>query len=111
MRSRLPVRIAGYLLLRCNAVLKQPEDNDTPAALESSGRFNQQRFSRYTLPLVAAWRELRFAKKTGQLALARYQRLQTERPELTGRALYETFVCERNALEASGARGALQRSE
>jgi hypothetical protein len=92
-------------------MLKEPEDNDSPGELERSGRFSLQRFSRYALPVMAAWRELRFAKKAGRLALARYQRLRTERPELTGQPLYEAFVCERNALEASAARGILQRAE
>jgi len=90
---------------------KEPEDNNAAAELKRSGRFNLERLSRYTSPLVAAWRELRFAKKAGRLALARYQRLRTERPELAGQALYEAFVCERNALEASAARGILQRAE
>jgi hypothetical protein len=89
----------------------EPEDNHALAESESSGRFNLRRFSRYALPLVAAWRELRFARKAGRLALAHYRRLQTERPELTGQALYETFVCERNALETSAARVILQRAE
>ena len=75
------------------------------------GRFNVQRSFRYTLPLMAAWRELRFAKKAGRLALTRYQRLRTERPELTRQALYEAFVCERNAIEPSAAREILQRAE
>jgi hypothetical protein len=88
----------------------EPEDDDASAELERSGRSYLQRFSRYALQLVAVWRELRFAKKAGQLALVRYQRLRTERPELTGQALLEAFVCERNALEASAARGILQRA-
>jgi hypothetical protein len=63
------------------------------------------------LELVAAWRELRFAKRLGRLALDRYQRLSMNRPELNGRALYEAFVCERNAIAASAAQVILQRAE
>jgi hypothetical protein len=60
---------------------------------------------------MAAWRELRFAKKAGRSALAHYRRLRTDRPELIGQALYQTFVCERNAIDESAARAILQRAE
>jgi hypothetical protein len=92
-------------------MLKEPEGNGDPSELESSGRFSLQRFSRTSLQLVAAWREVRFAKNAGRLALDLYQRLRKERPELTGRALYEAFVCERNALGKSAAQVILQRAE
>jgi hypothetical protein len=92
-------------------MLKEPEDDDAPAELENSGRFNLRRFYRCTLPLMAAWRELRFAKKAARLALARYHRLRAERPELNGQALYQAFVCERNAIDESAARAILQRAE
>jgi hypothetical protein len=63
------------------------------------------------LRLVAAWRELRFARKAARLAAALYQKLRKERPELTGRALYLAFVCERNSVGASAAQVVLQRAE
>jgi hypothetical protein len=91
-------------------MLTKPEGDDD-AELESAGRFSLRRFSRYASQLVGVWHELRFAKRGGRLALARYERLRRERPELAGQALYEVFVCERNALEASAARAILQRAE
>jgi len=94
---------------RGNDMPKRSEDN-APVQPESSGHVLRG-LSRYTIPLVASWREFRFAKKTGLLALNRFQRLRMEKPELTGHALYNTFVCERNAIEPSAAREILQRAE
>ena len=90
---------------------KRHEDNAAPAELEDSGHFNLRRLSQYTSPLVAAWRELRFAKKAGRRALAHYHRLRTDRPELIGQALYLAFVRERNAIDESAARAILRRAE
>jgi hypothetical protein len=93
-------------------MLKKCEDNDAaPLQLENSGHARLRGLSRYTEPLVASWREFRFAKKAGLLALNRLQRLRIEKPELTRQALYEAFVCQHNAIEASAARGILQRAE
>jgi hypothetical protein len=72
---------------------------------------NLPRFLRPVLELTAAWRELRFAKRHGRLALDRYQLLRKNRPDLSGRALYEAFVCERNAVTATAAQVILQRAE
>jgi hypothetical protein len=77
----------------------------------SSVSLNVPRFLRPVLELTAAWRELRFAKKSGRLALDRYRLLKTKRPDLSGRALYEVFVCERNAIGASAAQVILQRAD
>jgi hypothetical protein len=87
---------------------KDPENHDAPEELESLGRFSPQRF---LSERMAAWRELRFAKNAGRQALARHRRLRAARPELTGRALYEAFVCERNGVGASAAQAVLQRAE
>jgi hypothetical protein len=92
-------------------MLIDPEDNVAEADLESSERFSLLRFLRHPLQFIAAWRELRYSRKAARLALARYQGLRVERPELTGRALYEVFVCDRNAIGASAARVILQRAE
>jgi len=92
-------------------MFNEPEDNGAPAERENSGVFNLQRLSRYTLPLMAAWRELRFAKKAGRLARAHYHRLRKKRPELNGQALYQAFVCECNAIDESAAQAILQRAE
>jgi hypothetical protein len=99
------------LLLRGNVMLNEPEDDDATEQLESSGRFKLSRFFRAPLQLGASWRELQFAKNAGRQALDRYQRLRKLRPELTGRALFEAFVCERNAIGASAAQVILQRAE
>jgi hypothetical protein len=97
----------GCLLLRVNVMLNEPGDNEAEQ-LESSGL---SRFFRAPLQLGAAWRELQFAKNAGRQALDRYQRIRMQRPELTGRALFEAFVCERNAIGASAAQVILQRAE
>jgi hypothetical protein len=60
---------------------------------------------------MAAWREHRFARKAGRGALARHRRLCVAHPDMHGRALYEAFVCERNALTASAAQVVLHRAE
>jgi hypothetical protein len=86
----------------------EPANDDAPEPPERFGRFNPLR---YASERVAAWRELRSAKKAGRQELTRYQRLRAARPELTGRALYEAFVRERNTLGASAAQALLQRAE
>src|SRR5580692_10491669 len=92
-------------------MLNEPEDDDATEQLESSGRFKLSRFFRAPLQLGASWRDLQFAKNAGRQALDRYQRLRMLRPELTGRALFEAFVCERNAIGASAEQVILQRAE
>lgn len=72
---------------------------------------NLPRFLRPLRELVGAWRELRFAKRRGRLALDQYRRLRMNRPDLVGRALYAAFVCERNSVSASAAQVILQRAE
>jgi hypothetical protein len=88
--------------------MTEPDKNDAEE-LESSGTLS--RIIRAPLELGASFRELRFARKAGRMALDRYQRLQITRPELSGRALYEVFVRERNAIGISAARAILQRAE
>jgi hypothetical protein len=92
-------------------MLIDPEDNVAEADLEGPERFSLLQFLRHPLRFTAAWRELRYSRKAARLALDRYQGLQAERPDLTGRALYEAFVCDRNTIEASAARVILQRAE
>ncbi len=92
-------------------MLTDPEDIVAGADSESPERFSLLQFLRHPWQFIGAWRELRYSKKAARQALDRYQGLRSERPELTGRALYEVFVCDRNALEASAARVILQRAE
>ena len=92
-------------------MLIEPEDNDAAEKMDDSGRVSPWRIFSAPAQLVAAWRELRFAKKDGHLALGLYQRLRVQRPELAGRALYEAFVCQRNAIGPSAAQVILQRAE
>jgi len=87
---------------------KAPENDVAPEELENLGRFSPQRF---LSERMAAWRELRFAKKAARQDLARHRLLRATRPELTGRALYEAFVCQRNTVGASAAQAILQRAE
>lgn len=89
---------------------KSPYD-DIPGERENSRRYNLQRLSGYMSERVAAWRERRFAKMAARRALAYFQEVHAERPDLTGESLYEVFLCRRNALEASAARMILRRAE
>jgi hypothetical protein len=81
-----------------------PEDDRQADQAQGSKRLSLQR-------LLAAWREVRFARKSARLALVRFERLRSEHTELAGEALYERFVSERNAVDASVARGNLQRAQ
>ena len=60
---------------------------------------------------LAAWREQRFSQIAGQRALALFELVRAERPDLVGDSLYEAFLCRRNALEGSAARMILRRAE
>jgi len=91
--------------------LPEPEDSDAANKLPDSRSQNSPRLLRPVLELAAAWRELRFARKSGRQALDRYRLLKINRPDLSGRALYEAFVCGRNAIAASAAQVILQRAE
>ena len=91
--------------------MPEPEDSDAANKLPDSRSQNSPRLLRPVLELAAAWRELRFARKSGRQALDRYRLLKINRPDLSGRALYEAFVCERNSIEYSAARAILKRAE
>jgi hypothetical protein len=91
--------------------LTEPEDTNAADKLTEPRSRNLPRFLRPALDLATAWRESRFAKKSGRRALGRYRRLKATRPDLAGRALYEAFVCERNAIGPSAAQVILQRAE
>jgi hypothetical protein len=88
-----------------------PEDDQQTAEAQGSKRLSLQRLFRYPLHLLAAWREVRFARKSARLALLRYRQLRSAHPELAGKGLYEGFVSERNAVDVSAARAILQRAE
>jgi hypothetical protein len=60
---------------------------------------------------VPGWREWWFARQAGRAALVLYQRIRSERPELTPRALYEAFVCQRNGIAESAAKSILRHAE
>ena len=92
-------------------MLTDPEDNLGGSDSDSAESFGLLRFLRHPLQSMAAWRELRYSKKAARQALDRYQRLRADRPDLADRALYEAFVCDRNAIGASAARVILQRAE
>ena len=92
-------------------MLTDPEDNVGGSDPDSSESFGLLRFLRHPLQFMAAWREFRYSKKAARQALDRYQGLRADRPDLTGRVLYEAFVRDRNAIDASAARVILQRAE
>ena len=68
-------------------------------------------FSIFLFGRLTAWREWRYAKRSGQTALVLYRRLRVEQPELSGKELYEAFVCRRNGIGSSDARTILPRAE
>ena len=68
-------------------------------------------FSLFLFGRLTAWREWRYAKRSGQTALDLYRRLRAEQPELSGKELYEAFVCRRNGIGPSDARTILLRAE
>ena len=87
---------------------KSPCDDITG---ERFGRYSLRRLSNYMSECVAAWGERRFAKIAARRALACFEEVHAERPDLTGESLYEAFLCRRSALEASAARMILRHAE
>lgn len=88
-----------------------PDDDAVSESVARPSRTIRERWSEFVADRWAAWHELRYAKRTSQRALACHQRLQSLSPELSGRALYEAFVCEFSGVETAAARTILRRAE
>lgn len=91
--------------------LRRPDDEDASVAEAHRPRTIRERWEEFISNRSAEWRELRYAKQAGQHALACYWQLRTDRPELSGRTLYEAFVCDYSAVEIAAARTILHRAE
>ena len=88
-----------------------PDDVGASTPLVRRTRTLRDRWTEFFANRRAAWRELRFAKEAGQRALACFQRLRSDQPALTGRPLYEAFVCEFAKADSAAARTILHRAE
>jgi hypothetical protein len=91
--------------------MDEHEDDSITLAIEDTGGFSLRRLCRFASNRMAVWREQKYARSAGQRALALFQRLHKEQPELTGEALFEVFVCQRNELHGSAAKMILRRAE
>jgi hypothetical protein len=91
--------------------LLEPDAEDASRSAVRPPRTLRDRWTEFTTNRRAAWQELRFAQEAGQRALACFLRLQSNEAALSGRSLYEAFVCEYGKTDSAAARTTLRRAE